>query len=266
MTPLAPLARLGEHQKNAERRCRASGGFEEPVCKYHCLHGRHHYRNAYYHAGDVTSPDVVRSNITRIRPSAIINTAAPVASDDKSQSDVNIKGTKNLLEVAVSIGHVEAFIYTSSSSIMKGSSHDFVTEDAPILTSTSWGGDRYSRSKAMADAAVLESNEKGELRTVSLRQAVVYAERDNQFIPGALQVLREGRQRYQIGNNTNLLDAISAYNAAQAHILAVKALLQCRDEESPKVDGEAFFSLTAIHFRSGRLSARYGLLQVIGRL
>ena len=110
----------------------------------------------------------------------------------------------------------------------------------PIATSTS-KFHYYSKSKALADQYVLDSNTKTGLRTVCLRITSVYGPRDNQFIPGAVQALRAGHQRRQIGDNTNLYDACSVQNAATAHVLAAKALFIERDDPLLKVDGEAFF-------------------------
>lgn len=85
---------------------------------------------------------------------------------------------------------------------------------------------------------VLNANGRGGMRTVCLRPGAVYGERDGQVIAGFLQQLRQGSQRYQIGDNTNLFDFTSVANVAQAHILAAKALLS---DSTTGVDGEAFF-------------------------
>ena len=58
----------------------------------------------------------------------------------------------------------------------------------------------------------------------------------------AIDRARAGKAKAQIGNNTNLFDITYVGNAAEAHILAAKALL--RDPLPTgdlKVDGEAFF-------------------------
>ena len=56
-------------------------------------------------------------------------------------------------------------------------------EDAPICTMTS-RVDYYSKTKAIADQEVLDANDQKTMRTVCLRLAGVYGERDNQMIPG----------------------------------------------------------------------------------
>lgn len=198
---------------------------------------------AHYHSGSLTSFEQVRSLLADIRPSLIIHTASPAGSGDAGNRryfhEINVKGTQNLLKAAIASEHVRTFIYTSSVEVIEGSSHNFVTEDAQIFTITS-RTDYYAKTKAIADQAVLDANGMGGVRTLCLRLAGVYGERDSQAIPGALHAFQEGRHRYQIGDNENLFDWLSATNAAQSHLLAAKALLRQPEEGSGKVDGEAF--------------------------
>ena len=99
----------------------------------------------------------------------------------------------------------------------------------------------YSKSKALVDQYVLDLNNRTGLRTTCLRITSVYGPRDNQMIPAAIQVLRAGHQRKQIGDNINLYDTCSVQNAATAHVLAATALLSDQEDPLLKVDGEAFF-------------------------
>lgn len=205
---------------------------------------RNQLAGASYHVGDMTSAEQVRTLLDEIRPSTVIHTASPIATGNTENWQyfyrINVGGTKTVVDCAAASTYVKAFVYTSSVSIIKKSSFDYVDETAPIATSTS-KLHYYSISKALADQYVLDSNNKTGLRTVCLRITSVYGPRDNQFIPGAIQALRAGHQRRQIGDNTNLYDACSVQNAATAHVLAAKALFVERDDPLLKVDGEAFF-------------------------
>ena len=205
---------------------------------------RNQVEGAHYHSGSLTSPEQLRSLLAEVQPSLIISTASPHGSGDAGDiryfQEVNIKGTQNLLKAAIASDYVKKFIYTSSVEVMEGSSHSFLTEDAQTVTLTS-RADLYAKTKAIADQAVLDANGMGGLRTLCLRLAVVYGERDSQAIPGALKALQTGRHRYQIGDNKNLFDSVSAANAARSHLLAAKALLRETEDGSGKVDGEAFF-------------------------
>ena len=197
-----------------------------------------------YHAGDVTSPEQIQKLLAEIQPSTIIHTASPVsagnAANERTFMDVNLKGTQNLLKCAAASPHVSAFIYTSSSSVLAGSSFHNADENAPLITKTTRGVNYYSKSKALADQYVLDANGKCGVGTVCLRIASVYGERDNQMIPGTLAVLRQGHQKNQIGDNKNLFDVVSAENVAQAHLLAAKAMSSPSILPKSNIAGEAF--------------------------
>lgn len=199
-----------------------------------------------YHTGDLTSLETTQSLLSKIQPTVIFHVASALSSSTAAESfffEVNVCGTENLLKCAQSTSSVRALVYTSSVAVMaacSGSTFVDLTEDAPLLSSSS-KADFYVKTKAIADAIILNANGPT-LRTVSIRLAGVYGERDNDFFPIVLRILRQGRQRYQLGDNLGLFDAASASNAATAHILAAKALLAgFSDLAAPKVDGEAFF-------------------------
>ena len=204
---------------------------------------RNQIEGAYYHSGSLTSVKQLQSLLAEVQPSLIIHTASPTASGDSRADlfqEINVKGTFNLLKAAIASDHVKMLIYTSSVVVMEGSSHNFITEDAQMYTANS-RAESYAKTKAVADQAVLDANGEGGLRTLCLRLTVVYGERDSQLIPGSLEALQKGQNRYQIGDNQSLFDYVSAPNVAQAHLLAAQALLRQSDEKTAKVDGEAFF-------------------------
>lgn len=210
---------------------------------------RNQVKGALYHGGDLTSFEQLRSLLANIRPSLIIHAASPNSfsdiSGERTFEEINVQGTRNLLKAAIASDHVRYIIYTSSVQVMKGSIHNFITEDTPMFTITS-RAEYYAKTKAIADQAVLDTNNVGGLRTICLRLALVYGERDSQCIPGNLHALQDGRQRYQIGDNQSLIDPLSVTNAARSHLHAAKALYrqtedQSRRVDNRRVDGEAFF-------------------------
>ena len=204
---------------------------------------RNQVQSAHYHSGSLTSFEQIQSLLADVQPSLIVHTASPTSTGNAGNAyfhEMNVKGTQNLLKAAIASDHVRAFIYTSSVEVIEGLSHNYVSEDAKMVTSTS-RAEYYAKTKAIADQAVLDANGRGGLRTLCLRLPGVYGERDAQAVPGSLSVLQEGRHRYQVGDNTALFDWLSATNAARSHLLAAKALLRQPDDGSGKVDGEAFF-------------------------
>lgn len=204
---------------------------------------RNQIEGAHYHSGDLTSFGQIQSLLADTQPSLIIHAASPTEvgnAGDAYFREINVKGTQILLKAAIASHHVRAFIYTSTGEVIEGLAHDFITEDAPVLTATS-RAEYYAKTKAIADQTVLGANGMRGLLTVCLRLPGVYGERDSQTIPGSLRVFQQGLHRYQVGDNKTLFDWLSATNAARAHLLAAKALLQQPEDRSGKVDGEAFF-------------------------
>ncbi|MCJ1447642.1 MAG: erg26, C-3 sterol dehydrogenase [Stictis urceolatum] len=204
-----------------------------------------------YYNGDITSSDDVTTVLEKVKPAAIIHTASPVASagnPDSLYDLVNVKGTQNLVTCAGAAGCVKAFVYTSSASII----HDTVSdqfdadESWPVLK-TPVQKDYYAHTKGIADQFVLASNKKyGDMLTACLRPAGIFGEGDVQLIPGTLQVLKEGKTGFQLGDNTNRFDFTYVGNVSYAHLLAANALLQTHGMETKpldyeRVDGEAFF-------------------------
>lgn len=73
-------------------------------------------------------------------------------------------------------------------------------------------------------------------------------------IPASLEALRKNQTNVQVGNGKNLWDYCSTENAATAHSLLAKSLLDSHKcGRGPKVDGEAF----QIHDGSPRLLWEY---------
>jgi sterol-4alpha-carboxylate 3-dehydrogenase (decarboxylating) len=200
-----------------------------------------------YHTGDFTSEIDVQSILAVVQPVIIFHVASPVpsgnGSSDKFYFDTNVEGTKTLLRVAAGCSSVKAFVYTSSSGVLKGDSYDMGDETWPLKTLQTRNSNAYATSKAIADQLVRDHNEKPFL-TATLRVCAVYGERDSQIIPAMMKLMKEGKHRIQIGDNTAKSDRTSGENAALAHVLAAKALLAKFNDPTgnrPKVDGEAFF-------------------------
>ncbi|KAL8918024.1 MAG: hypothetical protein Q9208_007622 [Pyrenodesmia sp. 3 TL-2023] len=188
----------------------------------------------------MTDIDALRALFLQLQPRIVIHSASPVFFQDPIDQtafpQTNVIGTRNLLEIAATIKSVHAFVYISSSVVHARSTEGFLKETAPLVD-RSTSSDEYAISKAIADKMVLTANG-SELRTLCLRLPVIYGERDTQMISGSLAVLRDKKTHIQLGDNTNLYDAIYVGNAALAHVAAAKALL--RAEAAVKVDGEAF--------------------------
>ena len=194
---------------------------------------------AIYRAGSVTDRSFINSLLQEFKPRIIFHTASPRPNDpikSREFADTNVKGTSILLECVAESGSVEAFIYASTVNVISGCPHVGVDENGPMWTENS-KTIPYWKSKAEADRLVLKSNSSN-LKTVSLRLCLILGERDNAVVPAQLDTYNKKQTGVQLGDNKNLLDTVSAENAATAHMLAARALLDPR--EAGNVAGEAF--------------------------
>lgn len=203
-----------------------------------------------YYDGDISCKDDVRSVLEQARPQVIIHTASPPAFAHNMTffMNVNVNGTRNLLECAQGAGSVKAFVYTSSASVIHDSVSDLVDvdESSPVLYMPVQR-EAYSHTKALAEALVLAANGKhGNMLTAALRPSGLFGEGDLTAVKPMVEAAASGKYRYQIGSGKTLFDWTYVENASQAHILAAQALLKAHALSTPlstgnRVDGEAFF-------------------------
>lgn len=107
-----------------------------------------------YHNADISSADDVRSVFQAVRPGAVIHTASPTASshDLSIFKNIDVGGTRNLLQASKDIQSVKAFVYTSSASVVHDSVGDLFDGDdtLPIFFKPLQKSD-YSHTKTMAE-------------------------------------------------------------------------------------------------------------------
>jgi sterol-4alpha-carboxylate 3-dehydrogenase (decarboxylating) len=197
-----------------------------------------------YLSGSITSREDVLNVLNKAKPKVIFHTASPPAltGNRKIFEDVNIGGTKLLLESAQECGYTKAFIYTSSSSVIQVNHSDIInaTEEAPLI-SKPLPEEIYSYTKAIAEKLVLDANKRGGMLTTAIRPAGLFGEGDPLTTAGVIQNAKEGKGKIQIGDGTNLFDWTYVGNNAYAQILAARILVRPQlPADDMKVDGEAF--------------------------
>jgi sterol-4alpha-carboxylate 3-dehydrogenase (decarboxylating) len=191
-----------------------------------------------YRAGNIADEDFVQKLFNEIKPRLIFHTAAPSPDSNWATARISgIDGTKVMLKVAARCPSVEAFVFTSSVNVLAGTTHCNIDESGPLWDSNS-KCIPYWKAKTIAEQHVLEANCKN-LRTVSLRLCLIIGERDPGFVPAFVDSFKRGETGYQVGDNTNRIDTVSARNAASAHLLAAEALMNSSGARG-RVDGEAF--------------------------
>jgi sterol-4alpha-carboxylate 3-dehydrogenase (decarboxylating) len=89
----------------------------------------------------------------------------------------------------------------------------------------------YGESKAIAEKIVIAANS-ASMATCVLRPSVIFGEGDNQLIPPIHACIAKGETRWIIGNGMNLWDTTYVGNVADAHVLAVEALLRSDLDDS----------------------------------
>ena len=143
----------------------------------------------------------------------------------KEVMSINVDGTKNIIRACDENG-VTILVYTSSlDAIFSG--RPTVAIDESIEYPKRFPN-VYCRSKAEAEA-LISNIDKSKLRAVTLRPADIFGEGDP-FHIGALMNMAEKNFYVRIGNGTHKSQHVYVGNAAYAHILAAKALLEGKTE------------------------------------
>ncbi len=132
----------------------------------------------------------------------------------------NVAATMHVVAGCLEHG-VGRLVFTSSPSVTFDGT-DQCGVDESTAYPTRWLC-HYPRSKAMAEQHVLQSNGKGGLLTCALRPHLVWGPGDRHLVPGLIQRRRANRL-WQVGDGANLVDMVYIDNAAEAHVLAARAL------------------------------------------
>ncbi|KAI5481268.1 C-3 sterol dehydrogenase (C-4 sterol decarboxylase) [Pseudohyphozyma bogoriensis] len=171
---------------------------------------------------DITSKSSILESLKLSGATTIFHTASPQHDADKQAcEDVNIRGTKALLEACVE-ARVTKLVFTSSITICyEGKDLINVDERIPVV---SLKGDHYGLTKAEAERLVLEANGKDGLLTCSLRYPGIIGPGDRQAIPGFINVLKSGQTPFQVGHNRELYDFVHVANVAHSQLLAAERL------------------------------------------
>ncbi|KAG8163219.1 hypothetical protein KVR01_006516 [Diaporthe batatas] len=226
---------------------------KDPECQVHILDietDRNRLPGATYHICDITSVDDVKSAFLEIKPKVVFHVVSPdpLSHDHVRFQRVNVDGTHNLL-LAARAAHTQAFVYTSTSSVVHNHVDNMLDADEtlPVLRYPAQTN-VYTLTKVAAEDKVREANrENGDesLLTAILRPASTFGERDYLNFWSIVTKARAGRANVQIGDGKNLFSYTYVGNLVDAHILAAEALVRAYAKPPPspewRVDGEAFF-------------------------
>lgn len=190
------------------------------------------------HAIDLTDNGQISELVRNVKPHAVIHTASPSYLDTATVlMKTNVEGTKALLEAATDCPDTKAFIFTSSNSAVVSTQEPISEDDAQQVDKTN-APSVYGLSKAIAERLVAGANSE-HLYTSILRIPGIYGEYDTNFVPQLVSSMRRKEHKMQVGNDNKLFEFLYVKKAAEAHILAIKALLDPKTRG--QAGGEAFF-------------------------
>ncbi|KAF1954376.1 NAD(P)-binding protein [Byssothecium circinans] len=197
-----------------------------------------HSTRLHIHPADIASEAQVQAVFDTFKPQAVIHTASPHHTETTATFlRTNVEGTKVLLRCAKTCSDTRAFVYTSSDSAVEPTQEPLTEENAKLYNEKHHVNP-YGMSKAIADAAVQSAND-DDLRTAVIRLPGIYGEKDTNFIPQLVSGVRKKEHKMQIGQNKKVFEFVYVAKAAEAHILAVRALMD--PKTAAGVAGEAFF-------------------------
>lgn len=196
-----------------------------------------------YMTADVTNEAQLTALFDTVNPQVVIHTASPSPTASAEVLErTNIEGTRILLKVSAASSETRAFVYTSSDSALVPTQEPINEEQGQLYTSQNYSNP-YGRSKGIADALVLAANSPA-LRTATLRIPVVYGDYDyNNLLPQLLSSIKRGEHKIQIGSDSKVFEFCDVHKAAEAHVLAAKALLRVDSgsDNGLQPDGQGYF-------------------------
>lgn len=147
----------------------------------------------------------------------------------------NVLATRALVRAAQAAG-VTRFVHTSTPSVVyNGRDLAGADETLPLTTECP---SAYPLTKAIAEREVLGANNI-RFRVCALRPHLIWGVGDPHLVPRILARARAGRLRV-VGRGDNLVDMVQVRNAAEAHVLAERAL-GVADGPPGRAMGKAYF-------------------------
>ncbi|KAI0867224.1 3-beta hydroxysteroid dehydrogenase/isomerase [Hypoxylon argillaceum] len=230
----------------------------EPGCQVHVIDvntSRNRVAGVSYHTCDVSSAKEVDAVFAEAKPKTVFHVACPDSTVQQPAvfRRVNVDGARNLLRACRQNKTVQAFINTSTSSVIHDNLTDLFDADEtfPVLQYPAQKR-VYTLTKAEAEADILAANrESGDasMLTVSLRPATAFGERDTVCMGKIVANARAGKAKFQIGPGNNMYDFVYISNLVDAHILAAHALVQAYGRiVTPTLPSKALTSIKTLNW------------------
>ncbi|KFM23410.1 Short-chain dehydrogenase/reductase family 42E member 1 [Auxenochlorella protothecoides] len=161
---------------------------------------------------------------------------------------VNVQGTDNVVAACIACG-VPSLVYTSTYNTVFGGVEIVAGDESLPLFPLDAHCDAYSRTKALAEQAVLAADGarhvgkdgdpgRGRLHTTALRPAAIYGAGERRHLPRTVENARRGWYKCTFGKPSSLTDMVHVDNLVEAHVLAARSLAHANGGEAA---GQAYF-------------------------
>ena len=187
--------------------------------------------------GDIRNIEDVETACQNI--DTVFQTAAAVWDPNQSKEiyyNTNVDGNHNIIQTCIKVG-VSRLIYTSTMDVVcsdERKNYCFVDETYPYPKKMP--RDHYSRSKIIAEKAMLKANGNNGLKVVSIRPVGIFGEGDRYHVGNLVNMAQKGN-KIKMGSGKAKFSHIYSGNAAYGHILAAKHLCS----NLPDISGNCYF-------------------------
>ncbi len=149
---------------------------------------------------DITDKDALKTALEGV--DVVYHIAAVVGEwiSKEEAGEINIKGTRSLLEASLEAG-VKRFVHISSLAVLGMKHHHSTPVDAPYRMT----GDVYSDSKIESEKMVMDFYHKHGLPIVVVRPGFVFGPGDRRFLPRILKLL-EDKKFIFLGDGKNIMN------------------------------------------------------------
>ncbi|MDP6670261.1 MAG: NAD(P)-dependent oxidoreductase, partial [archaeon] len=177
--------------------------------------------------GDVRNPSELKEAFSN-KPVVCFHLAAVSSVKDASESldlafDINVNGTKNILEAAAEVG--AAVVFVSSVKTYGGQTETCFSEEDELL-----GKSAYAKSKIAAETECKKASGAG-LSVAIARPGNVFGGKDSnltRLVPGAIKQILDKKQPQVTGKGESLLDFVYVEDVAEGLILIGKKAVESR--------------------------------------
>jgi nucleoside-diphosphate-sugar epimerase len=180
--------------------------------------------------GDISSPEDVDRAVQG--SDAVFHVAAKPGVWGKYEDyyNTNTLGTQNVVNACLK-HKVRHLIHTSSPSVVFTAGDMEGADESVPYTETFHT--HYIKTKKLAEDIVLSAVREKGLKAVILRPHLIWGPRDNHLVP---RVIQRAKRLVKVGSRNNLVDVLYIDNGAQAHVLALEALMR-----DPSLAGRIYF-------------------------